>query len=126
MAYVWRVQTLDGSGAYMEDACDFAYDCDGRHPGPYNDIGLQFFWSSLTTGQRSEWFFGFKSLAQYKAWFHKASWRSHLAKFKNSYGEGLYLVRFKVRDEDLVRGFSQVIFRRAMAQEIDIRACDEV
>lgn len=63
-------------------------------------------------------YFGFASLAQYRAWFFKRAARKALA------DGGIVLRQFVVPEDAFLRGMNQAVFLRAEANMIQERSPD--
>ena len=127
MAYVWRVETKSGEGVYACDAALYALGStdDGdsdRHPVPQFDPALSDWWDSLTFNTARKCFFGFTTLAQYRAWFSTRESRRRLAEHPS----GVRLVKYWVHPAYVRRGECQAVFLRGMSVKMEERACDYI
>ncbi len=127
MAYVWRVETKNGEGVYSCDAANYALgiiDDEGsdRHPPPQSDPSLADWWDMMSLDVAERYFFGFTTLAQYRAWFFTRESRKRLAEHPS----GVRLVKYWVHPAYLKRGDYQTVFLRDMAVKMEERACDYI
>ena len=106
---IYRLETTEGIGVYMSDAWEHATctdsTCSDRHPSPLLDPALQKF--------QDEDYFGFASIAQYRAWVYKAAWRRAL------FDEGIELVVYEVERQLVTFGEVQCVFMRSKANVIE-------
>lgn len=127
MAYVWRIETKKGEGVYSCGAASYALgiidDVDSyRHPAPYYDPPLADWWDMMSPDVAKRYFFGFTTLAQYRAWFYTRKSRKRLA----AHPSGVRLVKYWVHPKHLKRGDCQAVFFRGMAVKMEERACDYI
>ena len=127
MAYVWRVETKNGEGVYSCDAANYALSStdDGdsdRHPIPQFDPSLADWWDTVPLDVTERFFFGFTTLAQYRAWFSTRESRKRLAE----HSSGVRLVKYWVHPAHLKRGGCQAVFLRDVAVKMVERACDYI
>lgn len=131
MRKIWRLETKSGKGVYAhrgdcDRVMDAFYAIDGdwstdRHPCPHDDVVLREIWNSLTrdyTFANNPWYFGFASLAQYRAWFFTRKSRRILGE------AGIVLRLYEVPVEDYRRGMNQAIFMRRCQRLVQERSPD--
>jgi hypothetical protein len=108
---IYRIETEDGRGAYK--ASSFEYD-PVRHPAPYEDSKLAPFWMDLGP-QQKDYFFGFGSQEQLRAWFYSDHMLLNLKR------DGCHLSVYEVSIKESHIGYSQAVFKKASAQLIETR-----
>lgn len=107
MAYILRVETAAGYGAYQGDHIERAavmaglgiksvYAYGERHPAPHHD-GLPL--------NGPEYYFGFASFKQFTDWFHPRAWRKGMREV------GMDLWVYDIPDRRIRFGGKQCMFR---------------
>ncbi len=107
-----RFEQSDGCGVYYGGGVANEYVESERHPIPEQDAGLGKWRQEYTAEDRSEWFFGFGTLAQARAWFYD---RECLEAMEE---EGNRLKVYAVEDDAdvVVVGYAQTVFRILKAE----------
>ena len=118
MRKIWRLEHKDGAGIYASGIAVCVMEsilASARHPMPHDDVGLRDVWGDVGS---CDWYFGFASLAQYRAWFFK---RAHRKAFEMA---GAVLRLYVVPAHSYHRGMNQAIFIRAQAHVVQERSPD--
>ena len=110
MYVILRFEQADGMGVYQ---CGpyIPYDAT-RHPLPVNDGGLQEWRTEYSAEERENFFFGFDSVEQARAWFY--DWKVLVT--LRDYGAKLRA--FVVPDHAVHVGYAQTVFRIRHAELI--------
>jgi hypothetical protein len=114
---VYRIENKNGYGAYQVGAnwswsgMVGPYD-NAQHPQPETDSALAPFWKELTN--RIDWYFGFASKEQMRAWFYADEW---LQALKDA---GARLSIYKVHKARFHAGHTQAIFKKGQAELVEV------
>lgn len=108
MRLILRFEHEDGTGVYQFGP-EIPYDS-LRHPLPEEDGGLREWMHEHTYMERQEFFFGFDSVDQARAWFY--DWKVLVA-LQNC---GAKLRVYAVPDWAVYVGFAQAVFRIDVAE----------
>lgn len=111
---VIRFEQSCGTGVYYGGGVANNYVEFERHPLPIHDAGLLEWRWEYTEEARYEWFFGFGTLAQARAWFYRWDCLEAMRR------EGDRLKVYAIEDDadGVVVGYSQTVFRIAEAELI--------
>lgn len=107
-----RFEQPCGIGVYYGGGVANMYVELGRHPLPEQDAGLREWLHEYTEEGRSEWFFGFGTLAQARAWFY----RWDVLEAMEREGDKLKVYAIENDEDAVVVGYSQTVFRIAEAE----------
>ncbi len=105
---IYRVENNQGKGPYAlydyEKWTDKNKDhSDRSHPGPDRDSKLKKKWESLFWSNQHNYYFGFKSLKDLRAWFSPSE-RKRLR------SRGFFVSKIHIPEEDVIIGSKQVAF----------------
>jgi len=103
MYVILRFEHADGLGIYQ---CGPVIPCDvARHPLPACDGGLHVWRDEYSTAERENFFFGFDSVEQARAWFY--DWKVLVTLEQH----GAKLRAFVVPDHAVHVGYAQTVFK---------------